>query len=59
MYHFFFSIMEKSNNIISKIVNDIISSLEPFIETQQTIYEDNINRFNHLLLNYDKTKDLT
>ena len=58
MYNYFLSIMEKSNNIISKIVNDIISPLEQFIETQQTIYEDNINRFNNLLLNYDKTKIL-
>ena len=58
MYNYFLSIMEKSNNIITKIVNDIISPLEQFIETQQTIYEDNINRFNNLLLNYDKTKIL-
>ena len=55
MYNYFLSIMEKSNNIISKIVNDIISPLEQFIETQQTIYEDNINRFNNLLLNYESS----
>ena len=58
MYNYFLSIMEKSNNIITKIVNDIISPLEQFIETQQTIYEDNINRFNNLIINYDKTKIL-
>jgi len=58
MYNYFLSIMEKSNNIISKIVNDIISPLEQFIETQQTIYEENINKFTNLILKYDKCKTL-
>ena len=56
MYNYFLSIMENSGNIMNKIVNDIISPLEQFIETQQSIYEDNLFRLGKIIENYNKHK---
>ena len=57
IYNYFLSIMDNSGNLISRIINDIISPLEQFFETQQRIYNDNLSRFNSLLKDYRRNKD--
>ena len=58
MYDYFLSIMNNSGNLISRIINDIISPLEQFFETQEKIYNDNLSRFNSLLQHFRRNKEL-
>ena len=58
MYNYFLSIMENSGNLMNRIVNDIISPLEQFLETQTSIYKDNLSRLGNLIGNYNKCKTL-
>ena len=58
MYNYFLSIMENSRNLMNRIVNDIISPLEQFLETQTSIYKDNLSRLVNLIGNYNKCKTL-
>ena len=58
MYDYYLSIINNSDNLILRIMNDIISPLEQFLETQERIYNDNLSRFNSLLKDFKRNKDL-